>query len=152
MRPIRRSLRWWPVRTEVGVGVVLRPAVEDLCKCGGLPATRRQVLLQHEHEHGVAFDGEVRDILGDDSAAFRPGDCRHLGVVGAAEAHLGDVDRVMTVGVAQEYGCGRREHLVDQEGCHASSVSRCCDVLRLRSAMARLRSIRSRTSSECSAA
>ncbi len=132
--------------------MVLRPSVEDLCECGGLPASCRQVLLQHEYEHYIAFGGEVRDILSDDSPAFRPGDFRHLRVVGRAEADLGDVDRVVTVGVAQEHGCGHREHLVEQEGCHASNASRCRDVLRLRSAMARLRSIRPRTSSECSAA
>jgi hypothetical protein len=38
-----------------------------------------------------------------------------LCVAGRAEADLGDVDRVVTVGVAQEHGCGRREHLGGQQ-------------------------------------
>jgi hypothetical protein len=66
--------------------MVLRPAVEDLCERSGLPATCGQVLLQHEHQHDVAFRSEVSDILGDDSPAFRPGGCRHLGVVGRSKA------------------------------------------------------------------
>ena len=135
------------MRTEIGVGMILCPAVENLSERGGLPTSGGQVLLQHEYEHDIAFGGEVRDILGNDRPAFRPGGCRHLRVVGRTEADLSDMDRVVTVGVTQEHGGGRRERLIDYEGCHASSASRCCDVRRLRSAMAWLRSIRSRTSS-----
>ena len=54
--------------------------------------------------------------------------------------------------VAQDRGYGWRKHLIDQEGRHASSDSRCRAIVWLRSAIPRLRPIRSRTSSACSAA
>jgi hypothetical protein len=60
---------------------------------------------------------------------------------------LGNMNRVVTVGVAQEHRGGHWEHLIDQKGDHASNASRCSDVRRLRSAAIRLRSIRARTSS-----
>ncbi len=104
--------------------MILRPAVEDLCEGGGLPSTCGQVLLQHEHEHYVAFGGEVHDVLGNDGPAFPPGDRSHLCVVGCAKTGLGDVDRVMAVGVAQEHRGGGWEHLIGQEGAHASSALR----------------------------
>src|SRR6185312_11866231 len=130
----------------------LCPVVKGLREGGGLRTCGGQVLLAPEHEYHVAFGREVRNILGDDSPALGPGGCRHLGIVSRAETDLCDVDCVVTVCLAQEQGYSRREHLVDQEGSHASSASRCCDVLRIRSVMVRFRSIRSRTSSGCSAA
>jgi hypothetical protein len=56
--------------TEIGVGVLLRPAVENLGERGGLSTARWEILLEHEHEYDVAFGGEVRDVLGNDRAAF----------------------------------------------------------------------------------
>src|SRR5262249_8640401 len=135
------------MRTEIGVGMILCPAVENLGERGGLPTSGGQVLLQHEHQYDIAFGGEVRDILSNDRSAFCPGVSRHLRCVGRTEADLSDMDRVVTVGGTQEHDGHRRKHLIDYEGCHASSASRCCDVRRLRSAMVWLRSIRSRTSS-----
>ena len=40
-----------PVGTEVGVRVVLHPAVEDPCESGRLPAPCWQIPLQDEHQH-----------------------------------------------------------------------------------------------------
>src|SRR5271166_238795 len=60
-----------PVRPEIRLRVILGPAVESLGEGGGLPAPRGQVLLQHEHEHHIAFGREVRNVLGDDSPAPR---------------------------------------------------------------------------------
>jgi hypothetical protein len=68
-------------------------------------------------------------------------------VFGGPKTYLGDVDRVMTMGVSQKRGGSYGEHLIDQKGGHASNASRCSDVRRLRSASARLRSIRARISS-----
>lgn len=130
------------MRAEVRIGMLRRPAVENLGERGGLATSRGQILLKHEHEHDVAFGSEVRDILGYDRAAFAPGDHSHLCVLRRPKADLGNMDGVMTVGVAQDYRRSHREHLIDQEGGHASKASRCCDVRRIRSAMARLRSIR----------
>jgi hypothetical protein len=73
-------------------------------------------------------------------------------ILGTAKTDLGDVDCVMTVCLAQHHRCGCGEHLVEQEGSHASSACRCWDMLRLRSATAWFRSIRSLISAECSAA
>ena len=56
-QPIRWSTREccliysWPVGTEVGVRVVLHPAVEDPCESGRLPAPCWQIPLQDEHQH-----------------------------------------------------------------------------------------------------
>lgn len=115
--------------------MVLCPAVENLGKRGSLPISGGQ-FLPHEHQHDIAFGGEVRDILSNDCSAFRPSGCGHLRIVGRTQADLSDMDRVAAVGVAQKNGGGRREHLIHYEGCHASSVSRSCDARRLRSAMA----------------
>jgi hypothetical protein len=49
----------WPVRTEVGVGMLLCPPVENLGERGGLSTTCGQFLLQHEQQHEIAFGGEV---------------------------------------------------------------------------------------------
>src|SRR5271165_3874381 len=102
--------------TEVGVGMLLRPAVENLRERGGLSASRWQVLLQHEHQYDVAFGGEVCDILGHDRPAFASGDRSHVCVFGCSKAGLGDVDSVMAVGVAQEHRSSYWEHLIDQKG------------------------------------
>jgi hypothetical protein len=75
-----------------------------------------------------------------------------MSIVSRQEPDLGHVDRVMTVLVAQQLGCGRREHLIDEEGCHASSISRCPVVLRLRYAIARRWSVLALIALECSAA
>ena len=131
---------------------ILRPAVEDFCQDGSLRASRWQILLQDEHQDHVAFGGEIRDILGNDSPAFGPSGRRHLRVGGRPETGLRDMDGVVAVPGAQEFGRGHRKHFIDEEGGHARSASRCRAVLRFRSAMARLRSIRARTSSEYSAA
>jgi hypothetical protein len=61
------------MRAQIGVGVLLRPAVESLGERGGLATACGQVLLEHEHQDDVALGGEVRNILGNDRAAFPPG-------------------------------------------------------------------------------
>ena len=99
-----------------------------------------------------ALGGEVRDVLSDDSPALGPGGRRDLRIGGCPQAHLSDVDSIAAVPGAQEPGRGYRKHLVDQEGGHARSAARCLAVWRFRSPMARLRSIRSPISPECSAA
>jgi hypothetical protein len=35
------------------------------------------------------------------------------------------VDGVLAVAITQQFGCGYWEHLIDQEGWHARSDSRC---------------------------
>jgi hypothetical protein len=130
------------------VGVFLRPAVENLGERGGLATARWQVLLEHEYEHDVSFGREVHDVLSNDRPAFAPADHRPVRVFGGSKTNLGDVNRVVTVGVAQEHRGSYGEHLIDKKGAHASNASRCSDVRRLRCAAARLRSIRTRTSSE----
>ena len=142
----------WPMLAEVGIWVFPGPAVENSCQSGSLSASRRQVPLQHEHQEQIPFRGEVRHIFGDNSPAFRAGSGGHLCVVDCSEAYFVDVDGVVAMSIAQQFSCGCREHFIDRERRHASSASRCSAVLRLRSAMSRLWSIRSRTSSECSAA
>src|ERR1700683_2191673 len=59
-------LRGRPVVAEVGLWVILCPAVEDLRQRSGLSTSGRQILLQHECEDDVALGREVRDVLGDD--------------------------------------------------------------------------------------
>ena len=136
------------MRTEIGIRMIRCPAVENLGQRGSLPTSGGQAPFQHEHQHDIAFGGKVRDILSNNRPAFRPGGYGHLRVAGRAETDLSDMDRVVAVGVAQEHRRGHREHLIDYEGGHASSASRCCDVRRLRSAMASLRAIRALISSE----
>jgi hypothetical protein len=46
------------------------------------------------------------------------------------------MDGVMTVCLAEQPGRGRRKHLIDKKGGHASSASRCSAARRLRSAIA----------------
>src|SRR6185312_5203437 len=116
-------LRRWPVRAEVGVGMLLRPPVKNLGERDGLSASRGQVPLQHKHEHDVAFGGEVCDILGHDRPAFATGERSHVRVFGSSKTDLGDMDRIMTVGVAQEYRGSCRKRLIDQKGGHASNAS-----------------------------
>ena len=89
------------MRAEVGVRMLLRPAVENFGERCSLAATCRQVLLQHEHQHDIAFSGEVRDILSNNHPAFRPGGCGHLRVVGRTETGISDMDRIAAAGVAQ---------------------------------------------------
>lgn len=96
--------------------------------------------------------GEVRDVLGYYRAALRPGGSGNVGIVGRPESDFGHVDCIKAVPLAQQLGCGCREHLIDQEGGHASSAARCAVVMRLRSAIARCRSILAVTSPGCSAA
>ena len=127
------------------------PAVQDPGQRGSLPASRWQV-LQDEHHDQITLGREVRDVLSDDSPAFGPGGRRDLGIVSGPQARLGDVDGIAAVPGAQQPGRGCREHIVDQEGGHARSAARCRAVWRLRSPMARLRSIRSPIWMECSAA
>jgi hypothetical protein len=114
------------------------PAVQDPGQDGSLAPSGRQVLLQDEHQDLIPFGGEVRDVLGDDSPAFGPGRRRDLHIVGCPQPGLSDVHGVVAVLGAQDVGRRCREHLIDQEGGHASRASRCRAVWRLRSAMARL--------------
>jgi len=137
---------------EIGIWKVLRPAVENLGQGGTLPTSSRQVLFQDEHQDYVTLRSEVRHILGDDSPALRPGRRGDLAVIGGPQACLGDVNGILSIAIAQQSGRGHREHLIDQERRHARRASRCRAILRLRSVMARLRSIRSLISSRCSAA
>jgi len=141
------GLRRWPVRTEVRVGMLLRPAVENLGECGCLSISCGQVLLEREYEHEVAFGGEVHDVLGHNRPALPPGGRGYVCVFGCPETNLGYVNRVMAIGLAQKRSSSYGEHLIDQKAGHASNASRCSKVRRLRSAIARLRSIRARTSS-----
>lgn len=88
--------------TYVGVWEVLCPAIEDLRKGGGLPSSRRQVLLQHEYQDNIAFRGEVCCVLGYDRPALSPGGRGNLSIVSCPQPHLGHVHCVLTVGIAQE--------------------------------------------------
>ena len=137
---------------EVGVRKIVCPAVESPRQGGSLPAARRQIPLQDEDQDDITLRGKVSHILGDDGPAFGPGRRGDLRIIGSPQPHLGNMDGVPAVGIAQQFRRGHRKHLIDQEGCHASSDSRSWAILRLRSAMARLRAIRSRTSPACSEA
>src|SRR5580704_8786686 len=128
------------------------PAVQDPGQRGSLAASRWQVLLQDEHQDQVALGGEISDVLRHDGPALGPGGRRDLRIVGGPQAYLSDVDGIAAIPGAQEFGRSYREHLVDQEGGHASSAARCRAVWRLRSPMARFRSILSPIWVECSAA
>ena len=108
--------------------------------------------FQDKYQDHVTLRSKVRHILGYDGPAFRPGCRGDLRVIDCPQAYLGDVDGVLAIGIAQQFGRGDRKHLIDQERRHARSASRSWAVLRLRSVIPRLRSIRSRTSPECSAA
>src|SRR5215468_1414475 len=79
------GLRRWPVRTEIRVGMLLRPAVENLGECGCLSTSCGQVLLEHEYEHEVAFGGEVHDVLGHNRPARPPGGRGYVCVFGCPE-------------------------------------------------------------------
>jgi hypothetical protein len=59
------------VGTEVGAGVLLRPAVDNLRERGGLSTARWEVLLEHEHQYDVAF--------GIQAGGERMGRCRERG-------------------------------------------------------------------------
>jgi len=82
---------------EIGIRDVLRPAVENPGQSGSLPAARRQVPLQDEHQDDIALRGEVRHILGDDSPAIGPGRRGDLRVVSSPQADLGDVNSILTM-------------------------------------------------------
>jgi len=137
---------------EVGVREFLCPAVQDPGQGGSLPASCWQVSLQDEYQRNVALGSKVRHVLGDDHAAFRPGGLGDLRIICCTQAHLANVDGVSAMGIAQYFGGGCREHLIDEERCHASSDSRWRVIVWLRSVMSRLRSMRFLTSSACSAA
>jgi hypothetical protein len=74
--------------------MILCPAVENLGERGSLPTSGRQALLQHEHQHDIAFGGKVRDIRSNNRPAFRPGGRGHLRVVGRSETGLSDMEAV----------------------------------------------------------
>jgi len=128
------------------------PAVENPRQGGSLPAARREIPLQDEDQDYLTLRSKVSHILGDDGPVFRPGRRGDLRIISGPQPNLGNVDGVPAVGIAQQLGRGHQKHLIDQEGWHASSDSRSWAILRLRSAMPRLRPIRSRTSPACSAA
>jgi hypothetical protein len=99
--------------------------VEQLGERWGLGATYRQLPLENESQHHVAFSREVRDVLCHHRAPFGARDSGDLRIVGGEEAGFADMDGVATVFLTEKHGSGWGEHLVDQEGCHASSASRC---------------------------
>src|SRR5262245_22952089 len=137
---------------QIGIGVGLRPPIEDLRKSRCLAATGGKIPLQNEYEYNVALAGEVDDVLGDDGSSLCSSDRRELGVPGRSKSDLGYVDGVVTVDLPENFRCCGGEHLIDQESCHVSNAWRCSAKARLRAASARLRSIRSRISSGCAAA
>src|ERR1022692_2032358 len=89
-------LRGRPVVAEVGLGVILCPAVEDLRQGSGLPTSGRQILLQHECQNNAAPGREARNVLGDARPPFTRGGRRHMRILGTAKTDLGDVNCVMT--------------------------------------------------------
>jgi hypothetical protein len=141
-----------PVVAEVGIREIMGPAVKDPGQGGSLPASCWQVPLQNEHQDYVALSSEVCHGFGDHGPALRPGGCGDLRVISRPQAHLANVHRISAMGIAQYFSSGCRKHLIDKERCHARSASRCRAVMRLCSAMSRLRSMRSLISSACSEA
>lgn len=137
---------------EVWIWEVRGPAIENFCQRSSLSAARGQVPFQHENQDYVPLSRKIGHILRDHNPAFRTGSRSDLRVIDRSAAHFGDVDCIPPMGSAQELGGGQREHLIDQEGRHARSFSRCSVIMRLRLVINRLRSIRRRTSSACSAA
>jgi len=138
--------------TEVGIRKILRPPVQNPGQGGSLPTPRREVPFQDEYQGNVALGSKVRHVLGNDRPAFRPGGRGDLRIISRPQAGLSDMDGVPAIVITQKFSSGCREHLIDQEPRHARSDSRCRAIARLRSAMFRLRSMSSRTSSTCSAA
>ena len=114
------------------------------------PATRNMGF--DEYQGNVALGSKVRHVLGNARPAFRPGGRGDLRIISRPQAGLSDMDGVPAIAITQKFSSGCREHLIDQEPRHARSDSRCRAIARLRSAMFRLRSMSSRTSSTCSAA
>jgi hypothetical protein len=64
--------------------MILCPAVENLGERDSLPTSGRQALLQHEHQHDIAFGGKVRDILSNNRPARASYCRRYLLMPGAA--------------------------------------------------------------------
>ncbi|MBV9208258.1 MAG: hypothetical protein JO037_23295 [Actinobacteria bacterium] len=58
--------------TEIRIGMIPIPTVQDSGQGGSLPASSWQASLQEEHQDQVALGSEVHDILRDDSLAFGP--------------------------------------------------------------------------------
>ena len=100
---------------EVGFREILCPAVQDAGQGGSLSASCWQVPLQDEYQDHVALGGKVRHVPGDDRPAFRPGGRGDLRVISCPQAYLANVDGISTIGIAQYFGSGYREHLVDEE-------------------------------------
>jgi len=88
------------VVTEIGLWKILRPAVENLCQGGSLPAARWQVPFQDKYQDDVTLRGKVRHILGRDSPAFRPGCRGDLRIISCPQAYLDYVEGVLAVGLA----------------------------------------------------
>jgi hypothetical protein len=59
------------MRTEIGVGMILCPAVKNLGERGGLPPPAGRFFFSTNTQHDIAFGGEVRDILRNNRPAFR---------------------------------------------------------------------------------
>ncbi len=100
------------------------PVVEKLCQGGSLSASRWQIPFQDKYQHYVTLRGKVRHILGYNGPAFRPGRCGDLRVIGCPQAYLGDVDGVLAVGIAQQFGRGdqetsRRSRTMSRQECFA---------------------------------
>jgi hypothetical protein len=110
--------------TSIWVRMSVGPTVEEDRESLRLATACREALLEHEHEHQVAFRGEVSDIFCHQRAFLCTSKRRDGSIVRAAEANFGDVHRVMVGLLTQQPGCVRREHLVEQEPAHANSAWR----------------------------
>lgn len=99
----------------------MRPDVEDLGKRGGLPAPEGGFVLRTNTSatSRSAQKSATFSVTTSRPAALAVGR-GDLCVVSRPEADLGHVDGAVIVGVARS-----RRRLIDQEGGHASSGSRC---------------------------
>ena len=83
--------------------VGLCPLVESPRERGGLPTACWQILLQHEDEHDVAFDGEFRDVFGDHDSSLRSSRLCYQGILGRSQPDLGNMDGIVTKRVAKQF-------------------------------------------------
>jgi hypothetical protein len=91
------------------------PAIDELRQSGSLSPADGKAALTYEHEHQVAFTGEVHDVLGHERTILFSGRGRDVGIVGCSKPDLGDVNGIVTVAIPEQLRGLRREHLVDQE-------------------------------------
>ena len=91
--------------TDIRIGIRGRPPVKQNGQALGLSAARREIPLEHEHEHEIALSGEVCDVLSNEDIAFGTRESRNRGIVGAAQAEVRDMRCVVIDLFAEQSRC-----------------------------------------------